>query len=237
MRPHATEAAPADVAGSIEECWSDLGAKVATKFEQHGIPRRYRAGQAIFHKGQRPDQVLLLRTGRVKVITITSAGREVVLAFRGPRDLVGEQAAIDGQERSATVCAVEPVEALSLPVSEFMTFVEEHPDVWRTLTRMLSLRLRDSDAKRIELSAFTTIERVAARLLELADRFGRVEGSSVRISLPLTQEELAGATGASIESVGRALQTMRSLKCLETRRREIRILDLEALDALRRAAG
>jgi CRP/FNR family cyclic AMP-dependent transcriptional regulator len=58
---------------------------------------------------------------------------------------------------------------------------------------------------------------------------------SVRIELPLSQEELAGATGASIESVGRALQTMRSLKCIETRRREIRILDRESLEALRRA--
>ena len=63
------------------------------------------------------------------------------------------------------------------------------------------------------------------------------EGGSIRIELPLSQEELAGATGASIESVGRALQTMRALKCIETRRREIRVLDRDALEALRRAAG
>jgi DNA-binding transcriptional regulator YhcF (GntR family) len=58
----------------------------------------------------------------------------------------------------------------------------------------------------------------------------------VRIELPISQEELAGATGSSLESVERALQTMRSLKCVQTRRREIRVLDREALEALRGVA-
>ena len=210
---------------------------LAEEFERTGIPRRYRGGQALFHKGQRADQVLMLTRGRVKVSATTSAGREVLLAIREPRELLGEQAAIDHMERSATVSAVEPVEALALPVSAFMSYVEAHPSVWRTLTQMLSLRLRESDEQRIELSAFTTIERVATRLLEYSDRFGRDEGSSVAIALPLTQEELAAATGQSIESLARALKTMRSLKCIETSRREIRILDTGVLDALMRAAG
>jgi CRP/FNR family transcriptional regulator, cyclic AMP receptor protein len=76
--------------------------------------------------------------------------------------------------------------------------------------------------------------RVAHRLLELCDRFGDLEDGSVRIALPLSQEELAGWTGSSIESVGRALHTMRALHWITTRRREIRVLDV---DALRRAAS
>jgi CRP/FNR family transcriptional regulator, cyclic AMP receptor protein len=167
-------------------------------------------------------------------MTTTSNGH-VVLAFRGPGDLVGEQSVLDGQPRSATACAVEHVAAVCLTADAFRGFLATHASVSLILLGMLSRRLRDADAKRIEFSAFTAIERVAARLLELAERFGVQSDGSVRIELPLSQEELAGATGASIESVGRALQTMRSLKCIETRRREIRILDRESLEALRRA--
>ena len=199
--------------------------------------RTFARGQALFHEGQLADRVLILRAGRVKVTATTSNGREVVLAFRGPGELLGDQAALDGLPRSATISAVEPVQALSLSAEAFRSFLAAHPSVALTLLGMLSRRLRDADAKRIEFSAFTTIERVAARLLELSERFGHEEGGSIRIGLPLSQEELAGATGASIESVGRALQTMRALKCIETRRREIRVLDREALEALRRAAG
>ena len=199
--------------------------------------RTFARGQALFHEGQLADRVLILRAGRVKVTATTSNGREVVLAFRGPGELLGDQAALDGLPRSATISAVERVQALSLSAEAFRSFLAAHPSVSLTLLGMLSRRLRDADAKRIEFSAFTTIERVAARLLELSERFGQQEGGSIRIELPLSQEELAGATGASIESVGRALQTMRSLKCIETRRREIRVLDRDALEALRRAAG
>jgi CRP-like cAMP-binding protein len=82
-------------------------------------------------------------------------------------------------------------------------------------------------------STYTTIERVATRLLEFSERFGREdEAGTVHITLPLSQEELAGATGASLESIGRALQTMRGLQCIETRRREIRIIDPRGLASL-----
>ena len=217
--------------------WSALGETTAAELAGLAAMRTFARGQALFHEGQVADRVLILRSGRVKVTATTSNGREVVLAFRGPGELLGEQAAFDGLPRSATISAVERVQALSLSAEAFRAFLAAHPPVSLTLLGMLSRRLRDADAKRIEFSAFTTIERVAARLLELSERFGVEEGGSIRIELPLSQEELAGATGASIESVGRALQTMRALKCIETRRREIRVLDRDALEALRRAAG
>jgi CRP-like cAMP-binding protein len=156
-----------------------------------------------------------------------------VLAFRGPGELVGEQSAIDGEPRSASIVAVEEVEALVLTHQGFLAFLADHPPAALALLRILSRRLREADEKRIEFSTFTTIGRVAARLLELADRYGHEEDGMVRIALPLSQEELAGATGSSLESVGRALQTMRSLKCVETRRREIWVRDRQALEALR----
>ena len=68
---------------------------------------------------------------------------------------------------------------------------------------------------------------MAARLLELSERFGSEDGDAIRIALPLSQEE-SPARRPSLESVGRALQSMRSLRGMKTRRREIRVLDLSA---------
>jgi CRP-like cAMP-binding protein len=158
----------------------------------------------------------------------------VLLAVRGPGELVGELAALAGAARSASIVALEPVQAVILTQDAFATFLLEHPAASVALLRMLARRLRDADAKRAEFAAFGTLGRVALRLLELAERFGSADGEVIHIALPLSQEELAGWTGASLESVGRALQTMRSLHWIETGRREIRILDL---DALRRAAA
>ena len=219
----------------LGDFWSALEDKDAEALMSAAVLRIFRRGQVLLYEGQRADKVLVLRSGRVKVASITANGREVVLAFRGPGELVGELAALDDEPRSASIIAIERVEALCLPPAEFRRFVSEHPSAALALLRLLSRRLRDADAKRKEFAELTAIGRVAGQLLELTERFGRPIEGAIVISLPLSQEELAGTAGASLESVARALQTMRSLKCIETRRREIRILDVEALETLRGA--
>jgi CRP/FNR family transcriptional regulator, cyclic AMP receptor protein len=217
-----------DVVGTPGAFWSLLEDE---RFARPQAERRFRAGQRIFYRGDSPDCVLVLRSGLVKILATTDSGREVVLAFRGPGELVGEQSVLDDAPRAATVEAVKPVEALSVSKPDFLRFLRDHPDAALTLLGMLSMRLRDADAKRIEFSRFTTLQRVALRLLEYADQFGYTKEGVIHVEL--AQEELAGATGSSIESVGRALQTMRALKCVDTpRRRDIAILDREALEAL-----
>jgi CRP/FNR family cyclic AMP-dependent transcriptional regulator len=220
--------------GSAEagDFWSALPAADAAKLEALGRLREFDRGQTLFHERQTADRVLVVRRGRVKVMSTTSNGREVLLAFRGPGDLIGDLAMVDGGSRSATVRAIEPVRALAFDPTAFRAFLLARPAVLMLLLTMVGRRLRAADAKVIEFSSLTTIERVAARLLEFGERFGTSEGETLLIALPLSQEELAGATGASLESVGRALSTMRALKCVETRRREIRILDWEGLRGL-----
>ena len=209
--------------------WGSLSSDDADALAQRGTLRRFARGQALLHQGQVADRVLFLRSGRVKVFSVTAGGREVVLAVRGRGELVGELSALDEAPRSASIVALDPVEALVVRSGDFRAFLLDHPQAALALLQMLSRRLRDADAKRVEFTAFNTMGRVALRIVELADRFGEREGDAIHVALPLTQEELAGWTGSSIESVGRALQTMRSLRWVETGRREIRILDLEAI--------
>jgi CRP/FNR family cyclic AMP-dependent transcriptional regulator len=98
---------------------------------------------------------------------------------------------------------------------------------------MLAERLRDADRKRIEFGTADILSRVAGRLVELAERFGEPAGDGIRITAPLTQEELAGWTGASREAVSRALRALRGRGWIQTARRSVVIRDL---DALRRRA-
>jgi len=207
-----------------------LSAPESDALEERASRRRHARGAALFREHEDSDSVVVVLAGRVKVSTVTD-GREVVLAFRGPGDLVGELSAIERRPRSATVTAVEPVEALTLAASEFRAFLHAHPRVALLLLEMLSRRLRDADRKRVEFAAHDTVGRVSARLVELAEAHGRPAGAGVEITLPLSQEELAGWTGASREAVGKALQLMRGLGWVATQRRRITVLDLEALRA------
>ncbi len=194
-----------------------------------GRRRRFPRGSTLFNEGERSDRVVVLLSGQVKVSYFTENGREVVLAVRSSGDILGELSAIDGEPRSATATALQPVEALILTVGQFRDILCAHPRVALALLEMLSLRLRDADRKRIEFGAYDSVGRVARRLVELAEDFGVPDREGVRIALVLTQDELAGWVGTSRKSVGNALQWLRERGLVETRRRGITIRDLEAL--------
>jgi CRP/FNR family transcriptional regulator, cyclic AMP receptor protein len=206
-----------------------LNPKQSESFRACAVPRRFRKGHVIFHEGGVSDRVVALTSGRVKVSTTTDEGKEIVLAFRGVGDLLGELSAIDGSPRSATVEAIEPVEALALATADFRAFLLEHPEIALMLLQTLSRRLRDSDRKRVEYGAHDTVGRVAARLLELARDYGEPDARGIRINLPLSQEELAGWIGSSREAVSKALQTLRGAGWVMTERRRLTVCDPEAL--------
>lgn len=195
------------------------------------LGRRQKNAKAtpLFVEGDQSNRVFAILDGRVKVSLVTADGKEVVLAVRGPGDLLGELAFIDGEPRSASATALDPVNSVVIPADAFTRYLEEHPRIALLLLKMVSRRLRDSDRKRAEFAAYDTVGRVANRLLELAERFGETEASTIRITLPLTQEELAGWTGSSREAVSKALTTLRSLGWIETKRRGITILDIAGL--------
>lgn len=198
-----------------------------TALRKAGHPRRWERGATVMTEGDTSDWVLVLTEGRVKVSSHTSSGNEVVLAVRGPGGLIGDMSSIDGSPRSATVTALEPVAGVI--VGDFPGFLREHGNVAVLLLQMVTGRLRDSDRKRIEYGAFDTTGRVATRLVELAERYGEPTNGGLRVALPLSQDELAGWTGASREAVSKALRTLRDRGLIETGRRRVVIHDLEGL--------
>ena len=95
--------------------------------------------------------------------------------------------------------------------------------------RIVIRRLRLADLQRKEFSGSNTLSRVSRRLVELSETHGTESEDGVTITLPISQEELAGWTGASREAVTKALRTLRDLGWIETGRRSISVSDLEAL--------
>jgi CRP/FNR family transcriptional regulator, cyclic AMP receptor protein len=112
---------------------------------------------------------------------------------------------------------------------EFRAFLEHSPRVALLLLELIGSRLRDADRKLVEFAAYDTVGRVAARLVELVQEHGQAGAGGYEITLPLSQEELAGFTGSSREAVAKALRAMRELGWLTTGRRRVTVIDLEAL--------
>ena len=134
-----------------------------------GVVRQFGRGIALFHERQAADRVFVLLVGTVKLISISEDGKEVLLALRGPGDLLGELGAVDGEPRSATAIALVPVEALVVPLADFSAFLEQRPKATLLILQMVVRRLRDADRKRVEFAAQDSMSRVAASIVEMCD--------------------------------------------------------------------
>jgi CRP-like cAMP-binding protein len=191
--------------------------------------RKVSRNEPILRAGAAGDEVVLVLSGRVKLVAQGADQREVVLAIRGPGELIGEMAALGGQRRSATVIAVDEVEAGMLHGEQLRAFLREHPDAALVLIRTLVRRLTEATRDVVDMATRDSVGRIAKRLLELAAEHGSPSAGGTRIELSLSQDELARWTGATRETVSRALRLMRQLGWVSTNHRTITVLDPTAL--------
>ena len=212
-----------------------LGAQDANALLERLHRRVVPKSSPVLRAGSAGEDVIVVLEGRVKLVAAGAGGREVVLAIRGAGELIGEMAVLGGIRRTATGVAVDEVEVGSISGEDFRDFLAEHPDVGLVLIRMLVRRLAEADRDRIDLATHDSIGRVAKRLLELAADHGVPAEVGRKIDLSLSQDELASWTGATRETVSRALRLMRTLGWIATDRRAITVLDPAALR--RRSSG
>ena len=191
--------------------------------------RRIRRAETILRAGAAGDEVVVVLDGRVKLTAYGPDRREVVIALRGPGELLGEMAALAGQRRTATAVAVDDVEAGFLHADELRDFLRDHPDAALVMIRMLVRRLSEATRDVVDLATRDSVGRIAKRLLELAAEHGAPTDSGTRIELSLSQDELARWTGATRETVSRALRLMRQLGWVATDHRTVTVLDPVAL--------
>lgn len=215
--------------------WGQLTAGERQAFSGRSFRRHWGGGDVLFRQGDAPQWVALLVAGQVKVSYHTADGATVMLAVCGPGTLIGDLSAIDRRPRSGTVEAIGDVTAALMPMAALDGYLAAHRRVGAVLTQEVTRRLRDADRTRVELSVQSAADRLAARVVELADRFGRPHaGGTVHIGPMLSQDDLAHWVGASREAIAKTFAVWRRHGWIRTGRRSVTVLDL---DALRRLAG
>lgn len=208
--------------------WSSLEPAARDLLQRGGRSRTFTAGAHLLLQGEPPDQVLILQSGWAKVSVGDTEGREVVIAVRGPGELVGETGLLNDSPRTATVTALHPVTALSVTRTRFLAFLGDHPGAWPLIYRTASRRLAQSDGRIVALGSHDGAARLARFMLTLAEESGTPESDGIRLP-PLSQGELGSCVDASRETVARALRDWRVRGFIRTRWRRIVVLDADGL--------
>ena len=198
--------------------------------DSKSVRRTYRRGAKLFLEGDSAGEVLIIQRGQIKITVASHDGREVLLEVRGSGEVVGEMALIDNSPRSASASSLTtPTEVLVLSVRDFRELVDSDPDFTRALLDEMVRKIRDATFHQLELALDDVQGRVARRLLELDQRFGRMRAGIVRVKAPITQQEIADWAGVSRQAVVKELSALREQGIVETTGSVMTILDREAL--------
>lgn len=193
------------------------------------MPSVYQAGESLFLQGEAGDHLVLLTAGQVRVEREVLSGRSVTLALRGPGDVLGEMALIDGHPRSASAYAIEGCQALVLGRDRFYKFLKRHPELYPPLLVNLCQRLRESDRKFEDLAVKSIRQRLSTLFLEMADGEGSVTEAGVELSSKVNFELLSGLLCTNRESVSRTVRELRAEKLIDKNGRRFVLLDLQGL--------
>ncbi|WP_067465026.1 Crp/Fnr family transcriptional regulator [Actinomadura macra] len=218
-----------------EGFWDDLDGPQRTTLRQVARPRHYQPRMPLCYQGEESDHIIIVESGWAKVTSSTADGHEVVLAVRGPGDLVCESAVLGRRGRSATVTALSPIRALVVPAARFTGFLDAHPSVWLLVSGTFVRRLDDADRRLQAHVSARGARRLALLLTELAELSTRhcppAADGRIDIAPPLSQEELGSWMDASRETVARALNSLRRKNLVSTGWRRISVVDLPGLRA------
>jgi CRP/FNR family transcriptional regulator len=162
-------------------------------------------GQVIFRVGEPAEDFFVVRTGQVKLTSYGPSRHHRLIGIVGPRQIFGEPGIVDHGPRAMDAEAMEDCSLLSVSADAFWNTVESSPAFARTVIELMGSRLRRADRAAQDLVFFDASTRLARKLVDLAEDYGRPTKRGTVIRTRMTQRDLAHMTGMARPNVNRLL--------------------------------
>jgi CRP/FNR family cyclic AMP-dependent transcriptional regulator len=210
--------------------FNELSAAELEPIARVAVPRSFPKGVRVLHEGDQSDACYIVRSGDLRVTREHPDGRAIALATLGPGDIFGELAMLDSGVRSASVETLSDCELLALPASDVRRLLADNAAITVKLVAALTRRLREAN-ERIARQSFQTVpSRVAGVIAQLIAEEAAFEGRD-RVTLRMTQADLAQLAGTSRESVSRFLATLERAGVVRVGRGRLTVLEPRRLRA------
>ncbi|MBO0819189.1 MAG: Crp/Fnr family transcriptional regulator [Actinobacteria bacterium] len=185
--------------------------------------RSFRRGQVVFTRGDPGDTLIVVISGRVKIVVRSADGAELTLTILQPGAVLGEFGVADGGPRSADAETLEDCQLLLVPRETILDLCARVPAAAQALLGSIAATLRRLTEETSDLVFLDLPRRVAKSLLNQA----RSEDGAIRLNL--RQEELARQVGGTRQSVNAALRGFQRRGWIEVRDRTVIVTDASAL--------
>jgi CRP/FNR family transcriptional regulator len=191
----------------------------------------FHEGEHVFREGDEFLAIAAVRAGTVKTYVLDEEGREQVLGFHLPGEIIGLNA-IHQSRYPCNAVALDTVMLCRFSFPKMAMLATRMPGLQAQLFRLLS---QDIGKAALLSGDFSADQRMAAFLVSLSRRFASRGFSATRLHLTMTRTDIASYLRLAPETVSRVLRRMQSDGLVAVDRRELQIVDPERLDTLAHA--
>lgn len=206
---------PADVAAANE------------RFREQG----FAAGDTITYSGDPAAYLYVVASGQVKLLHHTLAGKDVLLDVLTPGEFFGNLSAQEDATYAETAVAQTDVCVLAIPTGAFRAILGQHPAAALAVLDLTAERLQSAQERVRQLSTYPVEQRIAATLLQLAEKLGDEREIGWLIQTPLSRDDLAQMTGTTPESASRVMSQLQKDGLIASGRQWVAITNRDALVA------
>ena len=188
----------------------------------------FKKGDVIFKEGSKPNGVLCLKKGKVKLSKIGVEGIEHITGLRKPVDFIGYRSLIAEKEYSSTAIALDNCTICVIKKEDFFEVVKSNNSLALKMMQSLATELIDRDERIVNLTQKHMRGRLAETLILLKDVYGLLADNE-SLTVSLKRSELASLSNMTTSNAIRVLSAFSKEKLIELDRRNIKIKNISGL--------
>ena len=171
----------------------------------------------VYTCGDQGEMVYFIESGQIKLLMLSSEGRECILAIHSAGDIFGELCLSGLGARLETATAMTQTMLKQIPCSQFLERLSRD-SLYEGFVRYLAVRIADQQQVIANLVTVDSEQRLGQTLLPLARTMGKKDPRSIRIELKISHEELSEMVGTTRPRVSLFMQRFHNLGLMETNR-------------------
>jgi CRP-like cAMP-binding protein len=169
----------------------------------------------VYNSGDQDEMVYFIETGQIKLLMLSSEGKECLLAIYSDGDIFGELCLSGLGARLETATAMKATVLKQIPCSQFFARLTRD-SLSEGFVRYLAARIADQQQVIANLVTVDSEQRLGQTLLQLARTMGKKDPRSIRIELKITHEELSEMVGTTRPRISLFMQRFHNLGLIET---------------------
>lgn len=190
--------------------------------------REYSKKSEVFRKGDIPNYMFFIISGKVKTYKSNEDGKELIIGIHGAGDFFGYEALLENTEYKISAGTIEPTELALVPKKDFYDLLYSNRDVANKFIEILSNRVAEKEEGLLHLAYNSVRQRTAEALLTLWEKYN--EETEINVS----RDDLAHMVGTATESVIRVLSDFKDEKVIDIKTGKIQIISPEKLRQIMR---